>query len=101
VKLRVRLSGMRSGKTRLTAECADEGIECYAGGSVFAKGVADGRSHSTDEQEVKVMLAGQGGARGAGHVRLRKGDVVGVRAPFWHIDVDSEKWLVAVDWSVL
>ena len=51
--------------------------------------------------EVKALLAGQGGARGSGGVRVRKGDVVGVRAPVWDLTVAGETWVVGVDWVVL
>jgi hypothetical protein len=47
------------------------------------------------------LLAGQGGARGTGGVKLRIGGSVGIRAPMWDIDVGGETWLVGVDWVVL
>jgi hypothetical protein len=32
---------------------------------------------------------------------VRVGDVVGVKAPTWVVDVGGEKWVVGVEWMVL
>jgi hypothetical protein len=39
--------------------------------------------------------------RGAAGVKVRVGDVVGVKAPTWDIHVGGEKWVVGVEWVVL
>lgn len=99
VQVRVRV-------VRIGAEGAGA-VECFPGLVVFLRGeVEDGgvvvRAEGLgDEAETGVLLAGQGGARGSGGVRVRVGGVVGIRAPTWSVDVGREKWVVAVDWVVL
>ncbi|KAH7412064.1 hypothetical protein DE146DRAFT_264400 [Phaeosphaeria sp. MPI-PUGE-AT-0046c] len=84
-------------------------VECYPGHFVFVRGETDpglynvSRAPSVveDNGECRVLLAGQGGARGVGGIRLRSACVVGVRAPMWEVDVGGEKWVVGVDWALL
>lgn len=115
VKIRVRVSSMESG-SRGSEDQGSEGVECYPGGVVFVSGESEQRAVATynvsrssslapstksDDGVVRIMLAGQGGARGAGGVRVRVGSLLGVRAPVWDVDVGGEKWIVGVDWVVL
>lgn len=91
------------------ARDATSEVECFAGGVVLAAGETDAGMYNASrnvgggtQHGVRMLLAGQGGVRGvAGGVRLRVGDVVGVRAPTWEVDVGGEVWVVAVDWAVL
>jgi hypothetical protein len=53
-----------------------------------------------EDGEIRILL-GQGGARGAGGVKIRMGGVIGVRQPMWDVDVNGETWVVGVDWVVL
>jgi hypothetical protein len=82
-------------------------VDCYAGSVTFVSGTTNSGSHisrnpgASHDGEVKMLLAGQGGARGTGGVRINEGSVVGVRAPMWDIDMGGEKWVVGVDWVVL
>lgn len=100
VKLRVRVTDIRSGGRERGAEGE---VECYPGGFVFASGDAGTGTSGIagDEGVMRVMLAGKGGARGAGGVRVRVGNVLGIRAPMWDVEVGGEKWTVGVDWVVL
>ncbi|KAL6161686.1 hypothetical protein ACJBU6_00791 [Exserohilum turcicum] len=106
VKMRIRVRGLSRGGAR-EAEMQD--IGCYAGGVVFARGeiepgVGSALRASTlavENGAVRLLLAGQGGARSARGVKVRVGNVIAVRAPTWEIDVGLEKWLVAVDWVVV
>jgi hypothetical protein len=84
VRLKVRIVAASS------ADASGE-VECFPGHFVFVHG----------DDEMRVLLAGQGGARGTGGVKLRIGGSVGIRAPMWDIDVGGETWLVGVDWVVL
>ncbi|KZM24076.1 uncharacterized protein EKO05_0010286 [Ascochyta rabiei] len=59
------------------------------------------KGRDTDQRDLRVLLAGQGGARGAAGVQVRVGSVVGLRAPTWHVCVGGIEWLVGVDWAVL
>jgi hypothetical protein len=114
VKLRVQVLSVTGGRGG-----GDSEVECWPGGVVFLRGVTDasvcsaaGVSNFTQIEgnytgcsEIKIMLAGQGGARGKGGVRVRVGGVVGVRAPIWDVhvgqDQHAEKWFVGVEWMVL
>jgi hypothetical protein len=81
-------------------------VDCYAGGVVFAWGsVEDGSLNEADDSEgmrMNMLLAGQGGlSAGASPCTLHEGDMVGIRAPTWDVNIAGEKWLVGVDWVVL
>lgn len=97
VKFRTRIKNAQSGKVEQGTEGRGEAgeVECFAGGVVFVRGEIETGA------EVKVLLAGQGGARGSSGVRLKEGSVVGIRVPMWDVDVGGEKWVVGVDWVVL
>lgn len=87
----------------------EEEVECFLGHVVFVKGtmepglynISRAQSMVDDGGEMKVLLAGQGGTKGVGSVRIRRGAVVGVRVPTWDVEVGGEKWLVGVDWVIL
>ena len=109
-KVRVRVSGLGSeGSTGGGGEDGKEEVECGPGGVVFVRGdmepgICDSSSASStagEDEGLRVLLAGQGGARGSGGVKVKVGDVVGIRAPTWDIEVGGEKWVVGVDWAVL
>jgi hypothetical protein len=105
VKRRVRLTGMPKGGD----DWHEEEVECYAGGVVFVRGETEqgtfkaSRASSVvgGDGETRILLAGQGGARGSGGVRIKTGSVVGIRAPMWDVEVGGENWVVGVDWLVV
>lgn len=112
VKMKIRITSVHSSKTGRTDTRGelggDDGVDCYPGGVVFIKGNTDVALYNASrapgearDSDVGVLLAGQGGARGAGSVRIREGSVVGIRAPMWEVDIAGEKWSVGVDWVVL
>lgn len=91
------------------AELGNKGQEadCFAGAVVLARGQTEPGMYNAsrvgegmEQLGTRLLLAGQGGARGAG-VKVRVGDVVGVKAPTWVVDVGGEKWVVGVEWMVL
>jgi hypothetical protein len=97
-------------KAASSSTSQDEGeVECFPGHFVFVKGETEpgmynhSRAPSAvdNDGEMRILLAGQGGARGAVGVKIKIGGVVGVRAPVWDVDVGGEKWLVGIDWVVL
>jgi hypothetical protein len=104
--MRIRVSDVGSGKAGARESDGGE-VECYPGSVVFVKGETDAALYNASRlpgdaiTHVKVMLAGQGGAKGSGGVRVRNGNVVGVRAPVWDVDIGGEIWVVGVDWVVL
>ncbi|KNG50995.1 hypothetical protein TW65_71824 [Stemphylium lycopersici] len=105
VKTRIRVSRLSRGGAY---ELDEDGVVCFAGGIVFARGDtepgiynASRASSIIGEGEMRVLLAGQGGARGSGGIKVKIGSTVGIRAPTWEVDVRQEKWLVAVDWVPL
>jgi hypothetical protein len=73
---------------------------------VFVRGETDPGLYNASrasgvDSEMRVLLAGQGGARGAGGVVLKIGAHVGIRSPTWEVDVQGEMWVVGVDWVLL
>ncbi|KAJ9643454.1 hypothetical protein H2199_004133 [Coniosporium tulheliwenetii] len=56
----------------------------------------DGKGRNEVIREKRAVLAGK--ARGGDVERVRKGDMVGIRAPSWDIEVKGETWSVGVDW---
>lgn len=83
-------------------------MDCFVGGVVLARGTTEPGLYNasrvgegTEEFGTRLLLAGQGGVRGAAGVKVRVGDVVGVKAPTWDIHVGGEKWVVGVEWVVL
>lgn len=107
--MKVRVSGILSSSHDRDGE---EAVECYPGGAVFVFGDVEAGaggmngypsrvSSGVGDEGVRLMLAGQGGARGTGGVKVRIGSSLGVRAPLWDVDVGGEKWIVGVDWVVL
>ncbi len=111
VKLRVRISGVSRGFEKQVGEAREEEeeIDCFTGGIAFVRGMTEPGMYNAsraplgvdDDAQLRVLLAGQGGARGTGGIKVRVGGVVGIRQPLWDIDVGGEKWFVAVDWMVL
>lgn len=107
--MKVRVSSIRSSSHDRVGE---EAVECYPGGAVFVygdveagagvvNGYASRVASAVGDEGVRLMLAGQGGARGTGGVKVRIGNSLGIRAPLWDVDVGGEKWIVGVDWVVL
>ncbi|KAJ4349452.1 uncharacterized protein N0V89_008067 [Didymosphaeria variabile] len=114
VKIKIEVLSVMGGRG-----CGGSEVECWPGGIIFLRGVTDASLYNVSRAssftqvegnhvgptEVNIMLAGQGGARGKGGVRVREGGVVGVRAPIWDVHIgygeQAEKWLVGVEWVVL
>lgn len=105
VQMRIKVTSVTGGRGGVRAE-----VECWPGGVVFIRGTTDTNSmpfdpNSGGHAETRIMLAGQGGVRGKGSVRIRIGSIVGVRAPIWDVHIGTgeqmEKWLVAVEWIIL
>ena len=108
VRMRVKIRNIMTG----IAHAEDgEDIECFNGGVVFVRGHTDAGLYNASrmprgsaaqaEHETRVLLAGQGGARGQSGVKINERSVVGIRAPLWDVEIDGEKWIVAVDWILL
>ncbi|CAO2650207.1 Nn.00g014990.m01.CDS01 [Neocucurbitaria sp. VM-36] len=106
VRMKVRMEVISTGAVETSQQSE---VECYAGSVIFVRGATEpglynaSRSPSDfgEEGESRVLLAGQGGTRGSGGVKIKVGGIVGVRAPMWDVDVSGEKWVVGVDWVVL
>ena len=106
VKTRVRITEILKSGTR---DDGDDSVGCYAGGVVFARGHVQPTTYDASraagildgDEELSILIAGQGGVRGSGGVRVKIGSVLGVRVPTWDVNVRGEKWLVAVDWILL
>lgn len=110
VKLKVRIAQVCTGSAASShAQDHVDGVECVAGAVVHVTGQLEdhrntGRPASLADDEhgqVRILLAGQGGVRGSSRVRIKKGALVGIRAPWWDIDVGAHKWTIGVDWVVL
>ncbi|KAH6841522.1 hypothetical protein B0T12DRAFT_362626 [Alternaria alternata] len=106
VKLRVRVTNLSRGGDQPQE---DDKVECYSGGIVFARGNTEpgmynaSRAGSTgaEDSPIRILLAGQGGARASGGVLVKTGSVVGIRAPMWEVDVGEDRWTMAVDWVLI
>ncbi|KAF2005956.1 hypothetical protein P154DRAFT_423645 [Amniculicola lignicola CBS 123094] len=109
VRMRVRVLGVDGRASAKNGEKEGNEVECFAGGVVFVEGKVDmdrgmfdgSRGQGRGNGEVGVMLAGAGGARGSGGVKIREGSVVGIRAPTWDVEMMGDIWVVGVDWLVL
>jgi hypothetical protein len=105
VRLKLRV---RSASSSSTSQDEAE-VECFPSLFVFIRGetepgmynVSRAPNVAENDGEMRALLAGQGGARGTGGVKIKIGSVVGIRAPLWDIDSGGEKWVVGVDWVVL
>ncbi|KAF2634468.1 hypothetical protein P280DRAFT_511886 [Massarina eburnea CBS 473.64] len=110
VKMRVRVSSVSGGRNPDNGQDSmKKEVEARPGGVVFITGMTDvglynssrassmafgcedGMSGVENETEVRVMLAGQGGARsnGKGGVMISAGTVIGIRAPMWDVDLND------------
>jgi hypothetical protein len=103
VRLKVRVKAASSSTSRDGVE-----VECFPGLFVFVRGETEPGMYNVsrapdvvgNDGETRILLAGQGDARGTGGVKVKVGGVVGIRAPMWDVDVRGEKWVVGVDWVV-
>ncbi|KAH7093530.1 hypothetical protein FB567DRAFT_515515 [Paraphoma chrysanthemicola] len=107
VRLKIRVTHAEGSTGRHEDDSGE--VECFPGCFVFVHGESEpgmynfSRAPSVvgNDPEMRILLAGQGGARGVGGVKIRIGGVVGVRQPMWDVDVNGETWVVGVDWVVL
>ncbi|OAL57257.1 hypothetical protein IQ07DRAFT_31498 [Pyrenochaeta sp. DS3sAY3a] len=84
-------------------------VECFPGAITFVCGDTEPGMYNAsrtlggaaDSERQRLLLAGQGGARGVSGIRVRAGSILGIRTPMWDVDLAGEKWTVGVDWSVL
>ncbi|KAH4912139.1 hypothetical protein HBI80_009180 [Parastagonospora nodorum] len=105
VRLRVRVTAASSSNLK----DGESEVECFPGHFVFVRGETEPGmyNHSRalsvvdNDGEMRILLAGQGGARGVAGVKIKIGSIVGVRAPMWDVDVAGEKWMIGVDWVAL
>lgn len=105
VRIRVRVKAASSSDS----QDGEAEVECFPGHFVFVRGETEpgmynhSRAPSVvdNDGEIRILLAGQGGARGTAGVKIKIDDIVGVRAPIWNVDVGGEKWMIGVDWVTL
>lgn len=118
MRVKIRVSEVFGGRRR-AKEDTDTEVGCVPGGLVFVRGASEVGMYNSNasragslglamtreggDGEIRVLLAGLGGARGKGGVRVREGSVVGVRAPMWDVDVGvgGGRWVIGVEWVVL
>ena len=61
----------------------------------------EGTGEERGEEEVKVVLAGEGRLTGlGGRAVLPVGSVVEVGEPTWGVEIEGGKWIVGCDWKV-
>lgn len=61
-------------------------------GMVLAKATAG-------NERVRLLLAGSGKNQSA--FSIKQGDILAIKAPSWNIELESEQWIIGVDWCVL
>jgi hypothetical protein len=54
---------------------------------------------SVEGKEARLILPSAGKNKNAS--KLVQGDLLGIKAPSWEIELDGSTWVVAADWSVL
>ncbi|KAH9878075.1 hypothetical protein J1614_003292 [Plenodomus biglobosus] len=110
VKLKVRISHLCTGSADPShAQDHVDEVECVAGAVVYVAGQLENHGNTgrpaslvdNEHSQVRILLAGQGDVRGSGRVPIKKGTLVGIRAPWWDIDVGAHIWTIGVDWVVL
>ncbi|KAF2842055.1 hypothetical protein M501DRAFT_988323 [Patellaria atrata CBS 101060] len=55
-------------------------------------------NENTRLREINVVLVGKGRS---GRNIVQEGDVVGIWAPSWDIEIKSQRWAIGVDWGLL
>lgn len=55
------------------------------------------------EEEMRLLLIvdTRDGKKALSSRRIVEGDVVGIKAPLWEVEVQGVRWAVGVDWKVL
>ena len=56
---------------------------------------------TSDETEVRLLLVEGQPSREPRKESMKVGSTVGVKAPAWTVVIDSQDWIVGVDWKVL
>lgn len=109
VKMKVRVGGISGSGGSSDVSRKDnevQEIQCFPGTFTFIHGTTQpglynqSRAPEQEDGEVKLLLAGQGLARGAGGVNVKFGSIVGLKPPMWDVQVGGQTWIVGVDWIV-
>jgi hypothetical protein len=98
-RVKIRVSHVSTGDevARIDTESDVDGSQ---GRMMLVHGSLDqDRGHSTGA-EVRAILAGQSGRKSV-NLRVRPGSVVGIRAPWWDVEIKGKMWIVGADWGVI
>ncbi len=79
-------------------------VRGMVGGSEPLRGIVDGEGELKrgmfSGKEKKIILA-EGERGGIVGEEVRKGNLIGIRAPVWEVDVLGESWGFGVQWQVI
>lgn len=56
--------------------------------------------HGGQDEGLVILVDGQT-KPGSKKERVKQGDLIGIRAPTWSIDVMGKSWAVGVDWAIM
>ncbi|KAF2492200.1 hypothetical protein BU16DRAFT_564665 [Lophium mytilinum] len=79
---------------------SDHVVETNHGGMLLIQGTFEPERDCETERDARAILTGHSGRKPA-PLRVRPGSMVGIRAPWWDVEIRGKKWIVAADWGVL
>ena len=68
---------------------------------VVGEGPYTAKARGRNGQQVNLLLAHSIASAGSNVRELSVGNVIGVRAPSWDVEIDGRNWTVGVDWSLV
>ncbi|KAF2816364.1 uncharacterized protein BDZ99DRAFT_458242 [Mytilinidion resinicola] len=97
VKLRVSDLSTGNDPARLDSEHV---VENSHGGMLLIQGALEPERDYGTGTEARAILARHSGRKSA-PLRVRLGSIVGIRAPWWDVEIRGKKWIVVADWGVV
>lgn len=57
-------------------------------------------ARTANGEAMHVLLTRNASTSSSRVTRVKNGDVIGIRAPTWEVQIDGRSWTVGVDWAV-
>lgn len=97
-RLRIRVSSTSNGdESGMSAETVGDGA---VGVVVLIHGSLESDRGQNAGAAVRAILSGQGGRKSA-NLQVKLGDVVGIKSPWWDVEIKGKRWIVGADWDIL